>query len=147
MDEEGDLEMRSLRRRPSDEIIERLTSFSGIGTKTAACVLLFSLGREVFPVDTHVHRICNRLGLAPESKSPEETFRKMQGIVPRGKSYSFHINLIQFGRTVCRAQKPLCAFCPVFRLCTFKQKVSFRKSHPHFSRTGGKNLLLLREIT
>ncbi|MDH4071110.1 MAG: endonuclease III, partial [Ignavibacteria bacterium] len=108
-------------------IIDELTSMNGVGPKTAACVLLFSLGRDIFPVDTHVHRICVRLGLAPESRTPDETFRRMIGLVPRGKGYAFHTNLIRFGRTVCRSNVPLCGECNLYRYCRYDRKDRSRK--------------------
>jgi len=118
----GTYDLSALRNRPSRTIISELTALRGVGPKTAACVLLFSLGRDVFPVDTHVHRLCSRLGLAPGSRTPDETFEAMQRVVPPGKGYSFHTNLIRFGRMVCRSQRPLCGECPVYEECGFPGK-------------------------
>jgi endonuclease-3 len=107
-----------------DAILRELTKLNGVGTKTAACVLLFSLGRDVFPVDTHVHRVCVRLGLAKGSRSPDETFAVMRNLVPAGKAYSLHTNMIRFGRKVCRSNLPLCDLCPLYRFCEFEQKTA-----------------------
>ncbi|MGA9120973.1 MAG: endonuclease III [Bacteroidota bacterium] len=125
-------------RRWSDErIMEKLTRYSGVGPKTASCVLLFSLGRDIFPVDTHVHRICSRLQLSSGARTPEETFRQMGRIVPEGKRYSFHTNLIRFGRTICRSSRPRCGDCPLNDQCSYQGKTRLRiggppKANHHF---------------
>jgi endonuclease-3 len=118
----GRYDLSALRRRTSDEVIEELTQLKGVGSKTAACVLVFSLGRDVFPVDTHVHRLCGRLGLTPGSRTPEETFERMKPLVPQGKGYSFHTNLIRFGRKICHAQRPACGLCPLQLDCCYEAK-------------------------
>jgi endonuclease-3 len=129
----GAYSLSSLRRKTDVEVMDYLLSMKGIGEKTAACVLVFSLNREVFPVDTHIHRICNRLGFV-STRSAEETFHGMQSMVPAGKSYSFHVNLIQFGREVCRSSKPLCKDCPLFDECVFLQKHEYAESSTGVSR-------------
>jgi endonuclease-3 len=108
-----------LRRMPDDRVMRELTSIDGVGPKTAACVLLFSLGREVFPVDTHIHRIAGRLALVRGCSTPERTFEAMRPLVPSGKAYSLHTNLIRFGRRVCRSAKPLCGVCPFTAICRY----------------------------
>jgi endonuclease-3 len=118
----GNLSLERLRRRGNEEVIETLTALDGVGVKTASCVLLFSMGRDVFPVDTHVYRICSRLGLAPACTTPEKTFWFMKEIVPKGKGYSFHTNLIRFGRRVCRSSNPACDICPLYDECRFAGK-------------------------
>ena len=118
----GAYDLRRLRALSDEEIIGELTSLKGVGFKTAACVLLFSLRRDVFPVDTHVHRICNRLGLAPGCTTPEKTFHAMRSLVPRGKGYSFHTNLIRFGRRICRSSSPACEACPLYGECSYPSK-------------------------
>jgi endonuclease-3 len=120
----GKYDLSPLRRKSNARIIEELTGLKGVGAKTAACVLLFSLGRDVFPVDTHVYRLCARLGLAPGSKNPERTYAAMQELVPPGKSHSFHTNLIRFGRTVCRSSNPRCNICPLYSHCGFEGKTA-----------------------
>lgn len=121
MKQRGSFSLGFLKKKTDQDILDYLTSLDGIGTKTAACVLVFSLGRDVFPVDTHVHRLCNRLGLV-STKTPDQTFEAMKEIVPKGRAYSLHTNLIRFGRKVCKAGKPLCGQCPLYRLCQFPQK-------------------------
>ncbi len=118
----GKFNLNFLKKMDNDQVYQTLLSFKGVGLKTAACVLVFSFGRDVFPVDTHIHRICNRLGLVLGCKTPEKTFHAMQEIVPEGKAYSFHTNLIRFGRKVCKAQNPLCGICPLFKQCVYEKK-------------------------
>lgn len=141
----GEYQLKGIERWENEKIMERLTSFDGIGYKTAACVLLFSLRREAFPVDTHIHRILNRLGIVATT-TPDKTFEAMKGKVPEGKSYSFHTNLIRFGRTICLAQRPRCGECPLYEECEFseKEKFVFRKQSP--SKRSNPNFMLLDEI-
>ncbi|MBN1478947.1 endonuclease III [candidate division KSB1 bacterium] len=99
------------------EVIETFIQLKGVGIKTISVVLMFTCGVDIFPVDTHVHRICRRLGLVPEKANAEKTFVLMQPLVPDGKSYSLHMNFLLLGRTVCKAQKPRCPECPIADLC------------------------------
>ena len=118
----GDYDLSPIRKMASEEITELFTSVEGIGLKTVSVVLLFSLGRDVFPVDTHVRRICRRLGLVAESSTAEQTHRQMAPLVPKGKSLSLHVNLLRLGRTICRARAPQCPECPLRRLCDYAAK-------------------------
>lgn len=94
-----------------------LRSLPGVGPKTAACVLLFSLGRPVIPVDTHLHRVARRLGLIGDRVSPEEAHELLEAQVPPEARYQFHVSLIEHGRKICRAQHPRCALCPLRHGC------------------------------
>lgn len=140
----GAYSLSALRGKTNDEVMEYLLSMKGVGEKTAACVLVFSLNRDVFPVDTHIHRICNRLGFVA-TKTAEESFRAMDSMVPAGKSYSFHVNLIQFGREICRAGKPLCRNCPLFDECMFVQKDAFAEIPASASRRSRGSGFLVTE--
>jgi len=117
--ERGRLSLSFLKNLSSKEVRELLGSKKGIGLKTVNVVLCFALGRDVFPVDTHVHRLARRLGFVPESFSAERTSGAMAALVPKGKGYSFHINLIRFGRDRCRKRNPGCAGCPLAKLCLY----------------------------
>lgn len=117
----GNYDLGGLKKKSNDEVFGYLTSMKGVGMKTAACVLVFSLGRDVFPVDTHIHRLCNRLGLV-KTGNADQTFAEMKSLVPAGRAYSFHINLIRFGRKICKAQNPLCGMCPIYDVCSFGEK-------------------------
>jgi len=104
-----------------EDIYNELIQYAGVGVKTISCVLAFSLGRDVFPVDTHVHRLSNRLGLV-NTKAPDKTFEGLKDAIPKGKKYLFHNLLIFFGRKICRAKNPLCNKCLLYDLCEFKDK-------------------------
>jgi endonuclease-3 len=138
----GSVDLRVLRDMDVDRGLEELQSLKGVGVKTAACVFLFSLRREVFPVDTHVHRVLNLLGVVT-TKTPEKTFSEMRGLVPPGTSYSLHTNLIRFGRLICRAQKPLCGSCPLYTVCEFPGKEEGRSRTLPSSRTRGEHRFML----
>lgn len=103
------------------EAIEKFCQLKGIGVKTISVVLMFSCGIDIFPVDTHVHRICRLLGLVPTNVTAEKTFWLMQSRVPDGKSFSFHMNLLILGRTICLARKPRCEQCPINQYCDYYQ--------------------------
>jgi endonuclease-3 len=94
-----------------------LTSIPGIGPKTAACVLLFSFGLPVFPVDTHIHRLAIRLGLVPPKATAKQAQAALQEACPGKLMYAFHVLLITHGRRVCRARRPACAACVIGDLC------------------------------
>lgn len=138
----GGYGFREFTRKSNEEIVGELTQLEGVGIKTASCVLLFSLGRNVFPVDTHIHRLCRRLGLVAKCRTPEQTFEAMAPLVQRGKEYSFHTNLIRFGRRVCRARNPACGECPLFAECIDPGKRVRRRAGPGVAGTRGDFMLL-----
>jgi endonuclease-3 len=142
----GTLSLESLRGKSTEEVFDDLLSLDGVGVKTAACVLVFSLGRDVFPVDTHIHRICGRLGLAPGCTTPEKTFEWMKNIVLKGKAYSFHTNLIRFGRNVCRSQRPRCGICPLYDECQYESKKKYRALVPSPSKSTDHTFMLLDNV-
>jgi endonuclease-3 len=109
---------------PVEEAKQWLLSLDGVGPKTAAIVLLFSLNRPAFPVDTHVHRVTTRLGLIPEGASAEKAHTLLEALVPPEWYFSFHINVITHGRAVCKARKPRCPDCPLEKRCDYYASVS-----------------------
>ena len=122
----GALNLDCLCMMTRQEAIDTFCQLKGIGIKTISVVLAFSCGVDIFPVDTHVHRLCNRLGLVnPPTKSAEQTFELMQQRVPAGKAYAFHLHLITHGRTTCKARTPECQRCPLTELCDY-----YAKEHP-----------------
>jgi len=94
----------------------------GVGPKTAAIVLLFSLGKPAFPVDTHIYRVTGRLGLRPPKMSREQAHLWLEALFPPDTYYDVHLNLIRLGRTYCRPRNPKCAECPLRDLCPEGQK-------------------------
>lgn len=120
----GDTNLTFLTEMPLDEAKTWLTSMHGVGPKTAACVLLFSLGRPAMPVDTHVHRIAIRLGLVPPKTSPERTQSVLEALIGSepDRVYAVHVEMISHGREICRALKPKCDICPLREHCDYYTK-------------------------
>ena len=100
-------------------IRDYLRSFHGVGAKTAACVLMFNLGRPVLPVDTHVHRVSQRLGLIGPTVTADQAHDLLPKLLDDDQIYSFHVHLIEHGRRTCHARNPACAACPVRGECDF----------------------------
>ncbi len=115
----GNLDLGFLRQMSDDEVFTYLLALDGVGVKTAACVALFDLGRDVMPVDTHVHRVVGRLGVVGHPRTRDATFEALSVVVPPGESLSLHVNLIRLGRDLCRPRDPGCAACPVRSECDF----------------------------
>ena len=111
------LDDRALTGVAAETLWERLRQLPGVGPKTAAIVLLFSLGQPYFPVDTHVHRVAKRLGLVPANASAEQAQALLQRAVPPEMMYALHMQLIRHGRAICRAPRPLCDECVLLDIC------------------------------
>jgi len=120
-DSYGKVDLEYLSVRTDEEIFKELGALKGIGNKTISCLLLFGLGRKSFPVDTHIHRICNRTGLVT-TKNADDTYKEMKRLVPKGKEYCFHVGLIKFGREVCKARLPECYDCRIIDYCELENK-------------------------
>jgi endonuclease-3 len=114
---EGRYDLSWLRDASDEEVRTYLTSLPGVGPKTAAVVLSFALGRDTFPVDTHVHRVSKRLGLVPATASAERAGRLLHELVPDGLRTQLHVALIRLGREICKAPIPRCRECPLKDLC------------------------------
>jgi endonuclease-3 len=119
----GSLDLRFLKRMPVSEAKEWLQSLPGVGPKTAACVLLFSLKKPVLPVDTHIHRVAKRLGLIDSRVSAEKAHDILGGMVPARDVYRFHILMIEHGRRVCKSQRPRCRECVLLKGCPTGQSL------------------------
>ncbi len=119
---EGALSLAFLRRMSSEEIKETLGSLKGVGPKTVNCLLLFGLGREAFPVDTHILRVGKRLGLIPQRMDAERAHAWMAPRVVRGRALSLHVNLITHGRLVCKPKNPRCTDCHLKGECAYSKK-------------------------
>ncbi len=115
----GRLDLSHLKDMELQEAKQWLASLHGVGPKTAAIVLLFSFGRPVLPVDTHVWRVTKRLGLIEENVSREKAHELLEEIMPRDCIPSLNKNLVRHGREVCRAQNPKCDECFLSHLCQY----------------------------
>ena len=120
--ERGSLDLDFLSAMSTDEARAWLTKFNGVGPKTAAIVLCFSLNMPAFPVDTHIYRVTGRIGLRPEKISVEKAHPYLEDVFPPETYYAAHLNIIRLGREVCNARKPKCPECPVRKFCAFEPK-------------------------
>jgi endonuclease-3 len=96
-----------------------LTRFHGVGPKTAAIVLCFSLNKPAFPVDTHIYRVTGRIGLRPEKMTVEQAHLHLESLFPPETYYAAHLNIIRLGREICTARKAHCEICPIRKLCDY----------------------------
>jgi endonuclease-3 len=117
--ERGSLDLHFLNDLPLEEARLWLMKFKGVGPKTAAIVLLFSLGRPAFPVDTHIYRVTGRIGLRPEKMTVEEAHLHLEKTFPPETYYAAHLNIIRLGREICGARKPACILCPLQEVCNY----------------------------
>jgi endonuclease III len=117
----GPLSLDLLKTYQLSEAREYLRSLPGVGPKTVACVLLFSLGLAAFPVDTHVLRTSKRIGLIGAKVSADQAHMVFERIVPAEWAYPLHVNLIRHGRRACHAQRPDCGHCPLRLECAYYQ--------------------------
>ena len=115
----GQLSLEFLRDLPAPEAKIWLRQFKGVGPKTAAIVLQFSLGNPAFPVDTHIYRVTGRLGLRPAGMNVEKAHDYFEKLLPPENYYAAHLNLIRLGREICVARKPRCPDCPLKNLCDY----------------------------
>jgi endonuclease-3 len=104
-----------------DRALAFLTDLPGVGRKTAACVMIFALGRPEIPVDTHVYRVGGRLGLFPEKASFDLAHDEMLAITDPDDAYELHVNLITHGRRICRP-RPRCDQCALRRMCPYYRR-------------------------
>lgn len=109
---------------PMEQALTYLMGFPGVGHKTASIVLLFCFNRGAFPVDTHIQRISQRLGLSDRKASPEKIKHLWEQLLPPTTFYPLHLNLIQHGREICQARAPRCELCPLQDLCDYYQRVA-----------------------
>ncbi len=119
----GKLDLDFLKELPPEETSAWLQSFKGVGPKTAAIVLLFSLDKPAFPVDTHIYRLSGRLGLRPEHMSVEQAHAHLAGLLQPNSYYVAHLNLIRLGREICRARLPDCPVCPLKDVCDYYSRL------------------------
>ncbi len=117
----GTVSLDFLREMPTPEARDYLTAFHGVGPKTMACVLMFSLCRPVLPVDTHVFRVSHRLGLIEKRIGEARAHAALEALVPPARVYAFHVHMIRHGRRVCVAQKPRCSACVLRERCDYFQ--------------------------
>ena len=105
-----------------------LISLPGVGLKTARCVLMYSLRREVFPVDTHVRRVLARLGVIRFQRLTDRVQNTIQDRIPADIRYKLHVNLVAHGRDICRARKPECSVCILKDMCAYYSDIKMQEN-------------------
>jgi endonuclease-3 len=138
----GKLSLSFLQAMDSEEIKKTLGGLKGVGPKTTHCLLLFGMGREAFPVDTHVLRVGKHLGFIPVRMDAKKAHQWVAPLVPKGKSLSLHLNLIRFGRSVCKAKKPHCHICFLIKECV--DSIQQLESRKRIFKRRGESLFILR---
>lgn len=114
---DGDLDLRWLADATDAEVRDYLVTLPGVGPKTAACVLAFSLGRRAIPVDTHVGRVAERLGWLPPRAAVGRAHEELERLVPAQLRLPMHVALIRHGRAICKAGRPRCEACVLGGIC------------------------------
>lgn len=114
----GRATLAPMRRLPNRQAEAFLTSLPGVAAKVAKCVLMYSLGRQVLPVDVHVHRVATRLGLKTK-KRPDTSQDLIEGAVSPRLRYGFHVNAVAHGRAVCLPRAPRCEVCCIAKWCHY----------------------------
>jgi endonuclease-3 len=116
---QGRLDISFLKSLSAEEGSDYLRSLKGVGPKTASVVLLFSFGKPVMPVDTHIFRVAKRMGILGKKTSIEQAHIALTAAMPPLLIHDFHINMIEHGRQVCKAPRPLCDICGAKRICAY----------------------------
>jgi endonuclease III len=117
--ERGGLDLSFLTDLSVEDAKAWLMKFNGVGPKTAAIVLCFSLNKPAFPVDTHIYRVSGRIGLRPELMTVEQAHTHLEALFPPDTYYAAHLNIIRLGREICTARKAMCEICPIQKLCDY----------------------------
>lgn len=130
-EERGSLNLDFLKGKNREEAHQWLSRFNGVGPKTAAIVLQFSLDIPAFPVDTHIYRVTGRIGLRPEKMNVEKTHTWMERLFLPEQFGPGHLNVIRLGREICHPRNPDCSKCPLNILCDYYRNIqSTSINHP-----------------
>ena len=121
-DREDDISLDFLKSMSVEKARKWLTDIKGVGPKTAAIVLLFSLEMPAFPVDTHVHRVTGRVGLRPSNMNASKSHSFLEKAFSPDEYYADHLNLIKLGREICKSRNPECPVCPLNDFCSYYQE-------------------------
>jgi len=124
--ERGSLDLSFLKDLPIEAARAWLRKFKGVGPKTTAIVLLFSLGCPAFPVDTHIYRVTGRIGLRPEKMTVEQAHSHLEALFPPETYYAAHLNIIRLGREICVARRPACERCPLRKICNYAKSLAIQ---------------------
>lgn len=122
--EHGEYSLEHLRDDEVDEAQSYLEAFKGVGPKTAKFTLMYAGGMPVFPMDTHILRLCERLGWTDPKADSRQAHDFMEPRIPQGEHYAAHIVMIRHGRQTCHARSPDCSDCTLLDLCPYGQNHS-----------------------
>lgn len=121
IDQFGRPTLAPLKQLSDEECEQFLTSLPGVGEKTARCVMIYSLNRQVFPVDLHCWRICRRIGWVrptrPDKSCSPKDMDRLQARIPPDIRFSLHVNMVSLGRCICTPRSPQCPMCPIKQHC------------------------------
>ena len=123
-EEIGSFDLSFLAEMPLQEAKSWLTKLNGVGPKTAAIILCFSFGLPAMPVDTHIYRVAQRVGLIGKKVTAEKAHDLLEPIVPPEEVFQFHMFLIRHGRDTCKSQHPKCSSCKLIEICPSSGKLS-----------------------
>ncbi len=118
----GSPTLEPLRKMSNNEIFGFLTSLRGIGPKSALCIMLYSFCREVFPVDTHVQVVSERLGFISPKLDHDKAQESLADVFPKRLRYALHVNMLAHGRKVCKKKQPLCQLCNLDKFCLYYRR-------------------------
>ena len=118
----GELSLRGTAGWADQRVESFLCTLPGVSIKSAKCVMMYSLGRKVLPVDVHVRRVAERLGLVSPGLSEREIHSVLEALIPSGMRRAFHVNTVCHGRTLCKPARPQCDVCPLARHCAFHRQ-------------------------
>ena len=120
-----------LRRLSAEDAYAALRSLPGVGPKSALCVMMYSLGFDVFPVDVHARRVLGRVGLIGPGTKHYHAQDVLPGFVPPERSKELHVALVVHGRRICKPRAPQCDFCAIRRFCKYaSSRCAAASSHP-----------------
>ena len=122
--ERGDYSLEHLRELPAKDALAQLMAMPGVGPKTARYVLMHAAQLPVFAMDTHILRICKRLGWIKAHLSDERAHAAMESIMPAGQHELAHVVFIWHGRRCCHARHPACKSCPLLASCPYGQDIN-----------------------
>lgn len=122
----GGCNLRALRRQHEAEAYQYLTGLPGVSDKVAKCVMLYTLGSNVLPVDAHVHRVATRLGWTARKRA-DQCHEELESLVSPELRYSFHVDCVLHGREVCRPENPACGRCCISRYCEYFRKANGKR--------------------
>lgn len=120
----GVLSLEAIRAWDDDSVEGFLCSLPGVSVKSAKCIMMYSMGRKVFPVDTHVRRLATRVGLVPGGLSEKRIHSELEALVRPDHRFALHVNAICHGRTVCTVRAPHCTTCVLRHQCQYAKGIA-----------------------